>query len=69
MRLNVQRLEDDVVTCNNEKLASGSSAEFISSCQTFFASTVFGNDTAWPAAILAPATIDGPRIPDVKVGR
>lgn len=46
--------------CNNEKLASGSTAVYVESCREFLASTVFKSDggTPWPTAILAPSNME-----------
>eukprot|EP00903_Cladosiphon_okamuranus_P020050 g18416.t1 len=55
------------VICNNEKLASGSTAEFVRSCREFFSSTAFAKDTSWPTSILASSMVDhGPNL-DVEV--
>lgn len=43
--------------CNDEKLLSGSSSEYIRSCKEFLASTVFSDGNSWPSAILAPSNI------------
>lgn len=52
-----ERLRQDLVMCNDEKLLSGSSSEYVRSCKEFLASTVFREGTSWPSAILAPSNI------------
>eukprot|EP00752_Nemacystus_decipiens_P003816 g3511.t1 len=58
---NLRLIYQDVVICNNEKLASGGSAEYVESCRQFLESTVFKSGTTWPAAILAPSNMERKR--------
>ena len=55
----------DAVVCNNEKLASGSSAAYIDATKKFLASTVFKEGTTWPSAILAPSNLEKKGNPNV----
>lgn len=60
------RVWQDTVVCNNEKLSSGSTSEFIESCRQFLSSTVFKNGAAWPSVIFAPSNV-GDRGPNHAV--
>ncbi|CAM9430343.1 unnamed protein product, partial [Hapterophycus canaliculatus] len=67
MRLyRILRLEDSVV-CNDEKLVSGSTSEFVRSTERFLNSTIFGGgDGRGPTVVLAPPNLIGrtnPRSP------
>lgn len=58
----------DSILCDDDKLASDSSSAFISSCRSFLNTTVFGNSTAWPTAILTPSyLVDSDEAPNFAI--
>ncbi|CAM9645761.1 unnamed protein product [Scytosiphon promiscuus] len=65
MRLyRILRVQDSVV-CNNEKLVSGSTREFVRSTEQFLNSTVFGGgDGQGPSVVLAPPNLIGKTSPN-----
>lgn len=68
MRLNEISTVGDSVMCNDEKLAAGSSAAFVGSCNQFLGSTVFGNDTSWPTVVVAPSyLVDSDEAPNLAI--
>lgn len=46
---------EDSLECHNEKLVSGSTAEFVQSGRLFLNRTVFDDGHPWPDVIAAPA--------------
>lgn len=57
----------DLVICNNEKLASGNSGAYVESCRQFLTSTVFKSGSSWPSAILAPSNIKRKDEPNLAI--
>lgn len=48
---------EDAIVCNNEKLASGSTASFVRSCKHFLDWQIFQEGTDWPSLIMAPSNM------------
>lgn len=55
MRLWTMGSSEDVILCNDEKLASGSTAAYLHSAEKFLREVAFADDSHWPDAILAPS--------------
>ncbi|CAN0033491.1 unnamed protein product, partial [Ascophyllum nodosum] len=55
MRMFTVTNAEDSLECHNEKLVSGSTADFVQSGRLFLNSTVFGDGHPWPDVIAAPA--------------
>lgn len=53
MRLRTADTKDNAIVCNNEKLASGGTAEYLREANAFLRKFIFAKDTYWPDAILA----------------
>lgn len=48
--------DEDLIVCNDEKLASGGTASYLEAARKLVRNVLFeGNPTDWPDAILAPA--------------
>lgn len=57
MRLWTTGSSEDVILCNNEKLASGSTAAYIYSADKFLRDTIFAKHTQWPDVILTQSIL------------
>lgn len=49
---------DDATVCNNEKLESGSTHAYVTSCRMFLSKTLFKDEGPWPTTIFSPSNLD-----------
>lgn len=60
MRLWTVSSSDNMIVCNDEKLASGGTAEYIRSAKELLRDEIFKDDgSPWPNVILAPSFMYG----------
>lgn len=57
MRLWTADTRDDSVVCNNEKLVSGGTTEYLHEAAVFLRQFLFADGTHWPDAILASSML------------
>ncbi|CAM9632092.1 unnamed protein product, partial [Ectocarpus fasciculatus] len=68
LRLYTVSSVDDATVCNDEKLASGSTAAYVSSAELFLQDTIFREDKPWPSVIWAPSNmIDSDEAPNLQI--
>ncbi|CAM9934848.1 unnamed protein product [Pylaiella littoralis] len=68
LRLYTVRSVEDATICNDEKLASGSTAAYVSSAELFLKDTIFREDEPWPSVIWAPSNmIDSDEAPNLQI--
>ncbi len=69
---------EDATVCNDEKLASGSTAAYVSSAELFLKETIFGDGDergaeagtgrAWPTVVFAPSNmVDDDEAPNLQI--
>lgn len=59
---------EDATVCHDEKLASGSTAAYVSSAELFLKDTIFREGEAWPNVIWAPSNmIDSDEAPNLQI--
>lgn len=59
---------EDATVCNNEKLASGSTAAYVRSAELFLKETIFGKRPRWPTVVWAPSNmIDSDDAPNLQI--
>ncbi|CAB1114832.1 unnamed protein product [Ectocarpus sp. CCAP 1310/34] len=68
LRLYTVSSVDDATVCNDEKLASGSTAAYVSSAELFLQDTIFRENKPWPSVIWAPSNmIDLDEAPNLQI--
>lgn len=68
LRLYTVSSVEDATVCNDEKLASGSTAAYLSAAELFLKDTVFRENEPWPNVIWAPSNmVDSDEAPNLQI--
>lgn len=68
LRLYTVSSVEDATVCNDEKLASGSTAAYVSAAELFLKDTIFREGQAWPTVIWAPSNmVDSDEAPNLQI--
>ncbi|CAM9438074.1 unnamed protein product [Scytosiphon promiscuus] len=68
LRLYTVTSVEDATVCNDEKLASGSTAAYVSSAELFLKDTIFREGGPWPTVVWAPSNmIDADEAPNLQI--